>query len=90
MFSTSNLGSGINAILLSAAGGKCNGPPGVRKQYFPTYYAAFVLDPDGRNIEVLCLKPEIWAEPWGLLGWGAVGTVIAVIGGGIGKYAGVI
>ena len=74
----------------SAAGGKCNGPPGVRKQYLPTYYAAFVLDPDGRNIEALCLKPEIWAEPWGLLGWGAVATVVGVIGGGIGKWAGLI
>ena len=78
-------------MVSSAAGGKCNGPPGVRKQYFPTYYAAFVLDPDGRNIEVLCLKPEIWAEPWGLLGWGAVGTVlVGAIGGGFGKWAGLI
>jgi len=37
------------------------------------------------------LKPEIWAEPWGLLGWGAVGTIlVGVIGGGIGKWAGLI
>ncbi|KAL2129999.1 hypothetical protein VTI74DRAFT_7021 [Chaetomium olivicolor] len=37
-----------------AAGGKCNGKPGVREQYGPTYYAAFVLDPAGNNIEVVC------------------------------------
>lgn len=34
-------------------GGKCNGPPGYRKDYCPGYYAAFVLDPDGYNIEAL-------------------------------------
>jgi catechol 2,3-dioxygenase-like lactoylglutathione lyase family enzyme len=33
-----------------AAGGKDNGPPGVRSHYHPNYYAAFVLDPDGHNI----------------------------------------
>lgn len=36
-----------------AAGGKDNGPPGYRKQYHPGYYAAFVLDPDGHNIEAV-------------------------------------
>jgi catechol 2,3-dioxygenase-like lactoylglutathione lyase family enzyme len=41
-----------------AAGGKDNGPPGVRAQYHPTYYGAFVLDPDGNNIEAVCHKPE--------------------------------
>jgi hypothetical protein len=71
----------------SAAGGKDNGPPGLRKQYFPTYYGAFVLDPDGRNIEVVCLKPEILAEPLGWVGWGAVGVVVSVIAGGVGKWA---
>jgi catechol 2,3-dioxygenase-like lactoylglutathione lyase family enzyme len=35
-----------------AAGGKDNGPPGVRR-YHPGYYAAFVLDPDGNNIEAV-------------------------------------
>ncbi|MFA6099543.1 MAG: VOC family protein [Patescibacteria group bacterium] len=35
------------------AGGKDNGPPGYRKQYHPGYYAAFVLDPDGHNIEAV-------------------------------------
>ena len=34
-----------------AAGGTDNGAPGIRKNYSPTYYAAFVLDPDGNNIE---------------------------------------
>lgn len=38
------------------AGGRDNGKPGLRKEYTPTYYAAFVLDPDGNNIEVVCHK----------------------------------
>jgi catechol 2,3-dioxygenase-like lactoylglutathione lyase family enzyme len=37
-----------------AAGGKDNGPPGIRSHYHPNYYAAFVLDPDGHNIEAVC------------------------------------
>ncbi|KAK3290942.1 uncharacterized protein B0H64DRAFT_49845 [Chaetomium fimeti] len=37
-----------------AAGGKCNGKPGLR-DYTPTYFAAFVLDPAGNNIEAICL-----------------------------------
>jgi len=37
-----------------AAGAKDNGPPGIRAQYTPTYYGAFVLDPDGHNIEAVC------------------------------------
>ncbi len=36
-----------------AAGGKDNGAPGVREEYHPGYYAAFVLDPDGNNIEAV-------------------------------------
>jgi hypothetical protein len=40
-----------------AAGGKCNGLPGIRAQYSPTYYAAFVLDPVGNNIEVYYAGP---------------------------------
>ncbi len=39
------------------AGGTDNGPPGRRPQYAPDYYAAFVLDPDGNNIEAVCHKP---------------------------------
>jgi catechol 2,3-dioxygenase-like lactoylglutathione lyase family enzyme len=40
-----------------AAGGKDNGGPGVREMYHPNYYAAFVLDPDGHNIEAVCHMP---------------------------------
>ena len=40
-----------------AAGGKDNGPPGIRAHYHPDYYGAFVLDPDGHNIEAVCHKP---------------------------------
>ena len=36
------------------AGGQCNGPPGLRPQYSGQYYAAFVFDPDGNNIEAVC------------------------------------
>lgn len=37
-----------------AVGGRDNGPPGVRAHYHPHYYGAFVLDPDGNNVEVVC------------------------------------
>ena len=40
-----------------AAGGKDTGAPGIRPQYHPNYYGAFVLDPDGHNIEAVCHKP---------------------------------
>jgi catechol 2,3-dioxygenase-like lactoylglutathione lyase family enzyme len=40
-----------------AAGGRDNGPPGLRPHYHPNYYAAFVLDPDGHNIEAVCHSP---------------------------------
>lgn len=36
------------------AGGRDNGPPGLRPHYHPDYYGAFVLDPDGHNIEACC------------------------------------
>ena len=36
------------------AGGIDNGPPGLREKHGPLYYAAFVLDPDGQNIEAVC------------------------------------
>ena len=39
-------------------GGSDNGPPGLRLDYHPHYYAAFVLDPEGNNIEVVCHAPE--------------------------------
>ena len=38
------------------AGGKDNGAPGPRPGYGPKYYAAFLLDPDGNNVEAVCLK----------------------------------
>jgi catechol 2,3-dioxygenase-like lactoylglutathione lyase family enzyme len=41
-----------------AAGGRDNGAPGLRPQYHPNYYGAFVLDPDGYNIEAVCHKAE--------------------------------
>jgi catechol 2,3-dioxygenase-like lactoylglutathione lyase family enzyme len=37
-----------------AAGGRDNGPPGIRARYDANYYAAYVLDPDGNNIEAVC------------------------------------
>jgi len=37
-----------------AAGGRDNGRPGLRRNYHPDYYGAFVLDPDGHNIEAVC------------------------------------
>ena len=40
-----------------AAGGTDNGPPGIRPHYHPNYYCAFVLDPDGHNIEAVCHAP---------------------------------
>jgi catechol 2,3-dioxygenase-like lactoylglutathione lyase family enzyme len=40
------------------AGGKDNGGPGPRPDYGPTYYAAFLIDPDGNNVEAVCLARE--------------------------------
>jgi catechol 2,3-dioxygenase-like lactoylglutathione lyase family enzyme len=40
-----------------AAGGRDNGGPGVREIYHPQYYGAFVLDPDGNNVEAVCHQP---------------------------------
>ena len=41
-----------------AAGARDNGAPGLRVHYHPNYYGAFVLDPDGHNIEAVCHKPQ--------------------------------
>ena len=41
----------------TAAGGKDNGAPGLR-QYHENYYAAYVHDPDGNNLEAVCHRPE--------------------------------
>jgi catechol 2,3-dioxygenase-like lactoylglutathione lyase family enzyme len=40
-----------------SVGGKDNGAPGLRAHYHPNYYGAFVLDPDGHNIEAVCHDP---------------------------------
>jgi catechol 2,3-dioxygenase-like lactoylglutathione lyase family enzyme len=40
-----------------AAGGTDNGAPGVRAIYHPDYYGAYVLDPDGNNVEAVCHRP---------------------------------
>jgi catechol 2,3-dioxygenase-like lactoylglutathione lyase family enzyme len=37
------------------AGGRDNGKPGLRADYSPTYYAAFLIDPDGNNVEAVCM-----------------------------------
>ena len=46
-----------------AAGGRDNGVPGERPHYQPGYYAAFVLDPDGNNLEVVCHDGARAGEP---------------------------
>jgi catechol 2,3-dioxygenase-like lactoylglutathione lyase family enzyme len=38
------------------AGGRDHGQPGFRTDYLPTYYAAFLLDPDGNNVEAVCMR----------------------------------
>ena len=50
----------VDAFYFAAlgAGGQDNGPPGLRPQYSGQYYAAFVFDPDGHNIEVVCHETE--------------------------------
>lgn len=40
------------------AGGLNNGAPGIRARYHPAYYGAFVLDPEGNNIEAVCHEPQ--------------------------------
>lgn len=74
--------------VVSAAGAKCNGPPGLRPEYFSSYYGAFVLDPEGRNIEAACMRPGFIAEQWGALGWTVLGLTVGVVGGVFGKYMG--
>ena len=40
------------------AGARDNGAPGLRPEYHPTYYGAFVIDPDGNNVEAVCHRTE--------------------------------
>ena len=46
----------VSTQRVSRAGGRDNGGPGLRTDYSPTYYAAFLLDPDGNNVEAVCLR----------------------------------
>jgi catechol 2,3-dioxygenase-like lactoylglutathione lyase family enzyme len=46
-----------------AAGGQDNGPPGIRAQYHPNYYGAFIIGPDGHNIEAVCHQAEVLHSP---------------------------
>ena len=50
----------VDAFYLDAlaAGGTDNGPPGLRPKYHENYYAAFITDPDGHNVELVCHEPE--------------------------------
>jgi catechol 2,3-dioxygenase-like lactoylglutathione lyase family enzyme len=41
-----------------AAGGKDKGAPGLRPHYHPNYYGAFIIGPDGHNVEAVCHKPQ--------------------------------
>jgi catechol 2,3-dioxygenase-like lactoylglutathione lyase family enzyme len=41
-----------------AAGGRDNGPPGLRTHYHPSYFGAFVLDPEGNNVEAVTHRPQ--------------------------------
>ena len=52
--------SGVDSFYETAmaAGASDNGAPGVRSDIHPNYYAAFVIDPDGHNIEAVCHRPE--------------------------------
>ncbi len=58
-FSASNR-SAVDEFFAAAtqAGGSGNGPPGLRPRYHANYYGAFVLDPDGNNIEAVCHQPD--------------------------------
>ena len=51
----------VDAFYVAAieAGGKDNGAPGLCPEYHANYYAAFVIGPDGHNIEAVCHEPEV-------------------------------
>lgn len=69
------------------AGGKDNGPPGLRPEYVSTYYAAYVIDPEGRNIELHTMMPAIFTEPkqWYTL----VAGTLSVVAVGVAYFANV-
>ena len=56
--------SQVNEFHLAAlaAGGTDHGPPGLRPIYHPNYYGAYIIDPDGNNIEAVCHAP-CWPIP---------------------------
>src|SRR5512134_2471760 len=56
---TANTRAEVDAFYKAAlaAGGKDNGPPGLRPHYLPNYYGAFAIGPDGHNIEAVCHTP---------------------------------
>ena len=56
---TANTRAEVDAFYKAAlaAGGRDNGAPGLRPHYHANYYGAFVLDPDGNNIEAVCHRP---------------------------------
>src|ERR1700756_3363098 len=55
---TANTRAAVDAFYREGrkARGRDNGAPGVRRDYAPTYYAAFLFDPDGNNVEAMCTK----------------------------------
>jgi predicted lactoylglutathione lyase len=78
------------------AGGKCNGPPGVRKEYHRNYYGAYLFDLDGHNIECVCHMPPAllavtsWPAILGGVGeifWFCGGLlIVGILAAGLGKY----
>lgn len=58
-FTAENRGQ-VDAFYLAAlqAGGTDNGAPGLRPHYHANYYGAFIIGPDGHNVEAVCHKPE--------------------------------
>ena len=58
---TAQTHQGVDAFYQAAlqAGGRDNGQPGIRAEYHPHYYGAFVFDPDGYNIEAVCHKSYV-------------------------------
>lgn len=58
MFTSSDTMFNCKVVAAMAVGAKDNGAPGLRPIYHEHYYGAFVLDPDGHNIEAVCHTPE--------------------------------
>ena len=52
-YSDAQIESAIRHVFGMTAGGRDNGPPGPRPQYHETYYAAYLIDPDGNNVEAV-------------------------------------